>query len=171
MLSSVDARCSCSASSANISGESSIRSVAGPRPLSPRSICDKPASRRDVVMRWLKKGLIYGPSEDSWWAQRWALQPTPLLRADGTIRVFAGFRTFEGVSRVGFVDVSAENPAEVLAVSREPVLDIGVPGAFDENGVVPCAVVERDGKLYLYYAGYQLGQKVKFVAYGGLAIS
>jgi hypothetical protein len=122
-------------------------------------------------MQWIKKGLIYGPSGNSWWAQRWALQPTPLLRPDGTIRIFAGFRTREGVSRIGFVDVSAENPAQVLAVSSEPVLDVGVPGAFDENGVVPCAVVERDGKLYLYYAGYQLGQKVKFFVFGGLAIS
>jgi predicted GH43/DUF377 family glycosyl hydrolase len=122
-------------------------------------------------MRWIKRGLIYGPKGDSWWAQRWALQPTPLLRGDGTIRVFVGFRTHEGVSRVGSVDVSAENPAQVLAVSPEPVLDIGAPGAFDENGVVPCAVVERDGKLYLYYAGYQLGQKVRFYVFGGLAIS
>jgi hypothetical protein len=122
-------------------------------------------------MRWLKKGLIWGPSGDSWWAQRWALQPTPLLQDDGIIRIFAGFRTHEGVSRVGFVDVSADNPAEVLAVSPEPVLDIGTPGAFDENGVVPCAVVERDGKLYLYYAGYQLGQKVRFFVFGGLAVS
>jgi hypothetical protein len=122
-------------------------------------------------MRWSKKGLIYGPTGESWWAQRWALQPTPLLRADGTIRVFVGFRTREGVSRIGFVDVSAENPAQVLAVSPEPVLDVGVPGAFDENGVVPCAVIEREGKLYLYYAGYQLGQKVKFFVFGGLAIS
>jgi predicted GH43/DUF377 family glycosyl hydrolase len=122
-------------------------------------------------MRWSKKGLIYGPTGDSWWALRWALQPTPLLRADGTIRVFVGFRTGEGVSRIGFVDVSAENPAQVLAVSPEPVLDVGVPGAFDENGVVPCAVIEREGKLYLYYAGYQLGQKVKFFVFGGLAIS
>jgi predicted GH43/DUF377 family glycosyl hydrolase len=122
-------------------------------------------------MRWSKKGLIYGPSGDSWWAQRWALQPTPLLRADGTIRVFVGFRTHEGVSRIGFVDVSAENPAQVLAVSPEPVLDIGIPGAFDENGVVPCAVAEHDGKLYLYYAGYQLGQKVRFFVFGGLAVS
>ena len=122
-------------------------------------------------MKWIKRGLIYGPSGDSWWAQRWALQPTPLLRPDGTIRVFVGLRTHEGISRVGFVDVSADNPAEVLRVSPEPVLDIGEPGAFDENGVVPCAIVEREGKLYLYYAGYQLGQKVKFFVFGGLAIS
>jgi predicted GH43/DUF377 family glycosyl hydrolase len=122
-------------------------------------------------MRWLKKGLIYGPGGGSWWAQRWALQPTPLLRGDGSIRVFAGFRTSEGVSRVGFVDVDAENPAQILAISEEPALDIGVPGAFDENGVVPCAIIERHDKLYLYYAGYQLGHKVRFCVFGGLAIS
>jgi predicted GH43/DUF377 family glycosyl hydrolase len=122
-------------------------------------------------MLWVKKGLIWGPDGSSRWAQRWALQPTPLLRADGTIRVFVGMRTSEGVSRVGYVDVDAENPSRVLAVSAEPALDIGAPGAFDENGVVPCAVVEREGKLYLYYAGYQLGQKVRFYVFGGLAIS
>lgn len=122
-------------------------------------------------MRWTKRGLIYGPDGDSWWARRGALQPTPLLRGDGTIRVFTGFRTREGVSRVGYVDLSAENPSEVLRVSREPALDIGADGAFDENGVVPCAVVERGGELYLYYAGYQLGQKVRFYVFGGLAVS
>src|SRR5262245_60274381 len=122
-------------------------------------------------MHWVEKGLIWGPSGDSSWAQRWALQPTPLVRADGTLRVFVGMRTLEGVSRVGYVDVDAENASHVLAVSAEPVLDLGLRGAFDENGVVPCAVVERDGKLYLYYAGYQLGQKVRFYVFGGLAIS
>lgn len=122
-------------------------------------------------MKWIKKGLIYGPDGDSWWAQRGALQPTPLARDDGSIRIFTGLRTREGVSRVGYVDVNADNPSEVVRVSREPALDIGIPGAFDENGVVPCAVVERDGKLYLYYAGYQLGQKVKFYVFGGLAVS
>lgn len=122
-------------------------------------------------MKWIKKGLIYGPTGDSWWAQKWALQPTPLVRADGTIRIFVGFRTQTGVSRVGFVDVNAENPAEVLRVSRAPALDIGRPGTFDENGVVPCAVVARADQLYLYYAGYQLGQQVKFYVFSGLAIS
>ncbi|HEX8707876.1 MAG TPA: hypothetical protein VF723_06400 [Pyrinomonadaceae bacterium] len=122
-------------------------------------------------MKWTKKGLIYGPPGDSSWARHSALQPTPLLKDDGRIRVFVGFRDDAGIGRVGFVDVSAENPAEVLRVSERPVLDVGTPGAFDENGVVPCAVVEREGKLYLYYAGYQLGRKVKFYVFSGLAVS
>lgn len=127
-------------------------------------------------MKWIKGGLIYGPREEGGgpggWAHNSALQPTPhVSAADGRVRVFVGMRDAEGVSRVGFVDVSAENPAQVLRVSELPALDVGVPGAFDENGVVPCAVVERDGLLYLYYAGYQLGRKVKFFVFGGLAVS
>jgi hypothetical protein len=122
-------------------------------------------------MKWEKRGLVYGPTNDAWWAQRGALQPTPWVRPEGSIRIFAGFRTFEGVSRVGYVDVSGEDPMRLIRVSKQPVLDVGAPGSFDENGVVPCAVIERDKKLYLYFAGYQLGQKVRFCVFGGLAIS
>jgi predicted GH43/DUF377 family glycosyl hydrolase len=123
-------------------------------------------------MKWEKRGLIYGPDGSSGWARHSALQPTPLLReAQGYIRVFVGMRDSEGVGRIGFLDVSAENPSKVLRVSNSPVLDIGGPGAFDDNGVIPSAIVERDGRLYLFYAGYQLVRKVKFLAFGGVAIS
>jgi hypothetical protein len=123
-------------------------------------------------MKWKKAGLIYGPDGSSAWARNSALQPTPLVkREEGVVRVFAGMRDDEGVSRVGFVDVSADDPSRVVRVSQTPALDVGIPGAFDENGVVPCAVVERDGKLFLFYAGYQIGQKVKFYVFGGLAVS
>jgi predicted GH43/DUF377 family glycosyl hydrolase len=94
-----------------------------------------------------------------------------LRQADGVIRVFVGLRDDDGVGRVGFVDVRAANPLEVLRASEQPALDVGLPGTFDEDGVVPCAIVERDGRLYLYYAGYQQGRGVKFCAFGGLAIS
>jgi len=118
-------------------------------------------------MRWIKKGLIYGPDGQSRWAVHSALQPTPIVLSNTVIRVYVGFRDEQGVSRVGFVDVKADDPSTVLDVSREPVLDIGQDGTFDENGVVPCAITKREGQLYLYYAGYQLGHKVRFVAYGG----
>jgi predicted GH43/DUF377 family glycosyl hydrolase len=122
-------------------------------------------------MKWIKKGLIYGPDGKSTWAKNSALQPTPILINEEIIRVYVGFRDDNGVSRIGFVDLNPENPSEVLKISKKPVLDIGCSGTFDENGVVPCAIIERDNKLYLYYAGYQLGQKVRFYGFSGLAIS
>jgi len=122
-------------------------------------------------MKWQKMGLIYAPDGTSAWAKHSALQPTPYLLNENVIRIFVGFRDEKGVGRIGFVDVSANDPSQVLEVSERPVLDIGVPGAFDDNGVIPCAIVRHEDKLYLYYAGYQLGSKVRFLAFSGLAIS
>ena len=45
------------------------------------------------------------------------------------------------------------------------------PGTFGENGVVPTAIIKYKNKLFLHYAGYQFGQKVRFYVLGGLAIS
>jgi predicted GH43/DUF377 family glycosyl hydrolase len=122
-------------------------------------------------MRWEKKGLIWGPDGSASWARHSALQPTSLLLDERTIRVFLGMRDDHGVGRIGFVDLDASDPSRVLRVAEKPCLDIGKPGTFDENGVVTCAVVRRDGRLYAYYAGYMLGHKVRFIAYGGLAVS
>lgn len=122
-------------------------------------------------MKWEKKGLVFGPDGSSPWARHTALQPTPLLVSPEVIRVYAGFRDDAGISRVGFVDLDADDPSRVLDVSDVPALDIGIPGAFDDNGVVPCAVVPREDGLYLYYAGYQIPSKVKFFVFGGLAVS
>jgi hypothetical protein len=46
-----------------------------------------------------------------------------------------------------------------------------VPGTFDDNGVTPACVVEYRGKKYLYYIGWQLGVRVRYYLFVGLAIS
>ena len=121
-------------------------------------------------MRWERKGLIYTPPFDGSWKDNSALQPTALLMSD-RIRLFLGFRDTEGVSRVGFVDLEIDDPSNIITVSENPVLDIGQNGKFDDNGVVPTAIIEHDDNLILFYAGYQLPAKVRFVVFGGLAIS
>src|SRR5215475_4169224 len=105
--------------------------------------------------RWTKRGLIWCPDGSLPWARHSFLQPTPMEYGDSTIRIYGGLRDDKGVSRVGYIDVAADDPSRVLKVCDCPVLDIGEPGMFDENGVVPCAVVRREEGLFLYYAGYQ----------------
>ncbi|MEJ7610079.1 MAG: hypothetical protein WKF88_02755 [Ferruginibacter sp.] len=121
-------------------------------------------------MIWEKKGLIFDPKGKLDWATDSALQPTPVVLED-RIRIFCGCRDAEGISRIGWVDVDTEHPETVLGYSQVPALDIGLPGCFDDNGVVPTAVVQREGKLFLYYAGYQLVKNVRFIAFTGLAVS
>ena len=122
-------------------------------------------------MKWIKKGLVYCPDGKYSWAKKYAFPPTPYFISDSVIRAYVAFCDEKTVGRVGFVDVAAENPSLVLNVSEKPVLNIGVPGAFDENGVVPTCVVKVGDKLYLYYVGFQLGYKVRYFQFEGLAIS
>ena len=122
------------------------------------------------MMQWEKKGLIFGATKQSSWMDNSALQPTPILIGN-KIRVFCGFRDKDGVGRVGYVDLNADNPSQVLAVSEKPCLDIGIPGCFDDNGVVPCAVTQVGNELYLFYAGYNIGYHVRMIIFCGLAVS
>jgi hypothetical protein len=122
-------------------------------------------------LKWEKLGLVWGPDGKQAWARNSVLQPTVLVLNERVMRVYGGFRDDGGISRVGFVDVAAGDPTRVLAVSEQPALDIGIAGTFDENGVVPTCAVRRDGRIYLYYAGYQLGRQVRFYVFAGLAVS
>ena len=121
-------------------------------------------------MKWKKKGLIFRTQNFNDWRDNSALQPTPLIFND-KIRFYVGFRDKNGISRIGYIDLDKNNPEKVLKVSPNPVLDIGKDGAFDEFGVVPSAIIRRGKKIYMYYAGYQLGKKVRFLVLSGLAIS
>lgn len=122
-------------------------------------------------MHWKKLGLVFNVDKLSEWQVNSALTPTPFLVSEKRIRVYCGFRDINGVSRIGYIDVSAENPTEVIAVSDEPVLDIGDPGCFDDNGVILGDVVRVGDEIRMYYVGFQIAQKVKFLAFSGLAIS
>ncbi|MHB8084852.1 MAG: hypothetical protein ACYDHZ_03425 [Dehalococcoidia bacterium] len=122
-------------------------------------------------MKWQKKGLIYCPDGSSTWAKNSALTPTPYLLNDRIIRIYVSFRDDLGVGRIGYVDVDSDNPSKVLGVSTEPVLDIGVPGAFDDNGVILGDVISLNGQLHMFYVGFQLVSKAKFLAFSGLAVS
>lgn len=124
-----------------------------------------------INLAWKKKGLIYTPPKDKSWRDNTALTPTAFQYNDKIIRVYAGFRDELGVSRIGYVDVDSDNPSNIIGISKEPVLDVGKNGMFDDNGVILGDVIRVDNKVYMYYVGFQLVEKVKFLAYSGLAIS
>lgn len=121
-------------------------------------------------MRWIKKGLIFSNTGQLDWSANSALTPTPILLGN-KIRIYAGFRDQEGISRIGYVDLNAENPSEILEVSKKPVLDIGEPGTFDDNGVILGDVVWDGQNLRMYYVGFQIVKRAKFLAFTGLAVS
>ena len=124
------------------------------------------------MMRWRKLGLVYGPDGSLPWARSHAMTPTPVRLNETVIRVFVTFCDASGIGRPGYVDVSARDPRRVLKVSRSPLLDLGAPGCFDENGVLPCSVVDLGGgRMHMYYVGFELGTKIRYRLLTGLAVS
>jgi len=122
-------------------------------------------------MRWTKRGLIYAPRGDLWWAKSYATVPTADVIDAQIIRVYFASLDENRYGRIGYVDLDAENPQRILYETKEPVLDIGELGTFDDSGVPPSCIVNVAGKKYLYYTGWQRCERVPYMLFAGLAIS
>jgi predicted GH43/DUF377 family glycosyl hydrolase len=122
-------------------------------------------------MKWRKMGSVYAPRGDLWWAKSYALLPTADVIDDQVIRVYFASLDENRYGRIGYVDLDADNPQRILYETKEPVLDIGELGTFDDSGVNPSCVVNFAGKKYLYYIGWQRCERVPYMLFSGLAVS
>lgn len=123
-------------------------------------------------MRWQKHGVVWQPDGGKAWARTHATCPTPVLLDDGTLRVYVQCRDANNVGRVGFVDLDPADPRRVLREAAEPILDVGAAGAFDDNGVFQTSVVTLpDGRLFMYYVGFELCHHIRYRLLTGLAVS
>jgi predicted GH43/DUF377 family glycosyl hydrolase len=124
------------------------------------------------MMHWKKHGLVYSPDGSLPWAVSHAMIPTPVRIDEWRIRVFITACDTAGIGRPGYVDVSASDPTRVLSIGKKPLIEIGEPGTFDENGVLACSVINAGGgKMQMYYVGFELGTKIRYRLLTGLALS
>lgn len=123
-------------------------------------------------MTWRKLGRVYVARGERPWQQTHAFCPTTIQLDGDRIRVFCAFLDAGKVGRVGWIDVDAGDPTRVIGVSAKPALDVGRPGTFDDNGITPLSVCRLDdGRLRLYYAGWQVGVNVRYYLFTGAAES
>jgi hypothetical protein len=118
---------------------------------------------------WRKLGLLYAPSGERPWAQSHAMIPTPLALSADLIRLYVAHTDANTVGRIGWLDVRLSDPTSVVDCSPLPILDIGAPGDFDDNGVCPCSAVCVDEGIRLFYVGFQLQTKIPYTIFTGLA--
>lgn len=123
-------------------------------------------------MRWEKLGIIYKPDGFADWANSHAMIPTPVIIDKETVRVYTTFCDKNGIGRPGYVDLDSSNLKNIKKVSSKPLLEIGLPGSFDDNGILTCSVVDLgDGVFYMYYAGFELCNRIRYRLLTGLAVS
>jgi hypothetical protein len=128
--------------------------------------------RYHLFMQWINQQRIFSPSPTHRFCKTRVMAPTPWRKSDDVIRLFCGFCDAQGISRPGYVDVCARDPAQVLRVSDRPLMDLGEAGDFDDNGLCPTSILALPGGiLRMYYFGFQCLHKVPFAMFSGLAES
>jgi predicted GH43/DUF377 family glycosyl hydrolase len=122
-------------------------------------------------MRWEKQGRIFTAANQHEWMAHHASAPIADKVDDRVLRIYFGPRDRQGRTRPAFIEVEADNPANVLYVHDRPLLDLGKPGTFDDSGVTPSCIVNDGDRKYLYYTGWNLGVTVPYTQAVGLAVS
>lgn len=132
------------------------------------------ACRTDIGntnMAWVKKGLIIKPEGQRDWLTTRAMLPTAMHLGGDIYRIYFSGGDDNNQSRIGFIEIDINEPEKILKLSDAPVLDMGQPGCFDDCGVSPTWVVNHEGKVYLYFMGWNRGSAVRVSEISGLAIS
>lgn len=86
-----------------------------------------------------------------------------------TVDVYVTGRDTENRSRIGLATLNPDTRS-VVALSDDPVFDLGVRGAFDENGVSYPWIVEQGGTRWMYYVGWMPTVLTPFQNHLGLAV-
>ncbi len=123
-------------------------------------------------MQWKKKGLIFNPKKNtSNWINSYAALPVCHLVSKEKVRIYFATRDEHGRSIPTFIDVSAQEPNKILNIHKEPILPLGPQGSFDDNGIMPSSIVETNGRLFMYYIGWNPQITVSYRLSIGLAVS
>lgn len=126
---------------------------------------------------WKKLGRIFKVDGNYPWMNSHTTPIAALLISD-RIRIYFSTRSkkdTEGnfISNSSFIDLDKDDPTKILYKHEKPLFELGGYGSFDEFGVMVTDVLEYNGKVYLYYAGWQRlgGGTAAYQVMLGLAIS
>lgn len=121
-------------------------------------------------MAWIRRGRIFNPADHVDWAGSHAQVPTALVCPD-CVRVYYADRDKSGKSFTTYVEIERSDLSKIVYLHKKPILPLGAPGTFDDDGMMPSFALRRDGVMYLYYSGWNRGMTVPYRNSVGIAVS
>lgn len=118
---------------------------------------------------WKKIGQIFCPAGNVSWMRSHAAVPFVEPLSENLIKIYFSSRNDSNKSFIGWIIVSIDRPAQIIEISKEPILKPGEPGFFDSDGVMGCDLISVEGNAYLFYIGWNLGTEIPFRNAIGLA--
>jgi hypothetical protein len=122
-------------------------------------------------LSWRRRGLIYAPAGQQPWMQTHASNPLVLAIGPERLRIYFSCRDADQRSHVAFVEIDPREPSTILRVAERPSLAPGPLGYFDDHGTYAMSLVEHEGRLLLYYVGWNPGPAPLYYPSIGLAAS
>jgi len=135
-------------------------------------------SEGNPMFEWEKLGLILDikniKGKPDWFSE-FAQAPNTII-FDNFVRIYFCCRPPPDkhgnfVSYGNYIDVSRNDPFQVIAVAQEPILQLGGLGTFDEFGTYPISAIKVDDVVYAYYGGWTRCESVPFNVSIGLSKS
>jgi len=119
------------------------------------------------MFKWKKLGKVFDPTayKNDAWLNEFAQAPS-VLEFEDYIRVYFSCRpkadkNGQYVSYSSYVDLDKYN-FNVIDVAKQPILELGEIGTFDEFGTYPVSVIKSDNKYMAYYGGWTRCESVPF---------
>lgn len=129
------------------------------------------------MFKWKKLGRVFNPYDvkGKEWLHEYAQAPATLI-FDNFVRVYFSCRpkrdeNGQFVSYTAFVDLDRKNLFKIINISKNPILELGKKGCFDEFGTYPLSVIRMDDEIWAYYAGWTRCSSVPFNTAIGFAKS
>jgi predicted GH43/DUF377 family glycosyl hydrolase len=129
------------------------------------------------MFKWKKLGRVFNPQDVKGkpWLNEFAQAPSVLI-FDKFIRVYFACRPLpdangQYVSYSAFVDFNRNNLTEIVNIAKQPILELGERGTFDEFGTYPTSVIRNGNEIIAYYGGWTRCESVPFNVAIGIAKS
>ena len=129
------------------------------------------------MFKWKKLGRIYDPKivKNKDWMNGYAQSASTLI-FDDFIRVYFACRSKQDVngqflSYLTYIDINKLNLFEIINIAKEPLLELGGLGTFDEFGTNPASVIKVGDEVRIYYCGWSRCESVPFNSAIGVARS
>lgn len=122
-------------------------------------------------MYWEKLGLVFCANNQSEYMVSGGRTPVPLNISGSLYRIYFASYDCEGRGRIFSLELDLAEPTIPQSIQKEPIIDVGNVGFYDDNGIIPSSLVVHNDSIYLYTIGFSVKNKVIFDAATGLAIS
>lgn len=102
---------------------------------------------------WSKAGRLFVPDGEGFFKTH-ATRPIPYRVSESVLRLYFSSRDSDDMPYPTYIDLDMAI-GRVIYIHREPMMDLGRTGTFDDSGITPTCILRHNGSERMYYVGWK----------------